>query len=176
MNYKVYHKFSEDEKSQYLVVIDRLTSINVEDLCVQHISGFVYESDLLVPFHKTLSDSLVGKVIAHVPMYDSKPLPNIPLLPEPTSIGKCTVELNISTLYTIFVSGFNLGSNEGPFPKNGAFEVFHNTIEGKPLSPDDNSYYAIKNKIKIKSIPKEFILHRVCEKDNTTLCLGEDIF
>jgi hypothetical protein len=49
-------------------------------------------------------------------------------------------------LFTIYVAGFNHGSNEGPFPKHGVFEAFNRLIIGE--SPmEDNIRYDIKEKI-----------------------------
>lgn len=59
------------------------------------------------------------------------------------------VTLSIRTLFTIFSAGVNYGSNEGDLPEYGTLEVFNNLIRSRPLTPDDNAYYSIADKIEI---------------------------
>jgi len=54
-----------------------------------------------------------------------------------------------SVTYTVMIAGFNYGSNLRTEKPNEEYikTIFENLIEGKPLESDDNSYYAIKEKI-----------------------------
>lgn len=170
--YLVFH--IHDDVNEYLLLVDENLPPKTEDWCVELRGEKTAPIEFIKPFHKTLSSSWVAKIIAHRPLYGSKQLDGVPLLPEPTSTHNCVVEMDINTLYKVFNSGFNLGSNEGPFPKNGTFNVFHNTIEGKPMSEDDNSFYhGIKNKIKIKSIPTQFVYEGESIKDGEIILIGK---
>lgn len=168
MTYQVYHI-----EKEYLVIIeDEIGSLlSPNDWYIERVNEMMpYQ---LKRYDELTKHSWKKKVLAHVPLYNAKVIEGLPLLPEPTSQSYCKVEMNISTLFTIFVSGFNLGANEGPFPNNGAYDVFHNTIEGKQLSKDDNSSYQIKDKIKIRSIPTIFTFEREYDKDGQKLWLGD---
>lgn len=171
MKHEILH--IKDSPDEYLVIVDESTP-KVEDWCVERQVGKTEYN--VNQYHKTQSNSWLRKVIAHYPMYDTKPLENVPLLPEPTANGKCRVNIDVATLYTIFNSGFNLGVNEGPFPKTGTYNSFHNTLISKPPMLDDASYYDIKRKIKLAKIPTEFIYEGYTTNKTETNWLGDYVF
>jgi hypothetical protein len=53
--------------------------------------------------------------------------------------GATVVQLDINTLCTIFVAGFNCGVNSDALGA-GIHDSFHNTIEGLPVAPGADSW------------------------------------
>lgn len=51
-----------------------------------------------------------------------------------------------SLLYTIYLAGFNHGSNEGPMPEHAPFESFQRLIVGESPT-EDSMRYDIKEKV-----------------------------
>ena len=55
--------------------------------------------------------------------------------------SKTKVVVDISTLFKIFIAGFDFGVNDGPIPeKKGMFDAFHDLIEGKDYDGNGTRY------------------------------------
>ena len=126
----VYH--SSNASGKTVAVVDRDTK-----KVIYFDNGYRLISEVTEAIAEVLKDIEAGKVIS---------------TEEKNTLlrkGETKVILDISTLYTIYNAGFEHGVNEGPTPKNGTFNAFHNVLEGKPREESDGSYYDIAHKINL---------------------------